>query len=162
MGWRACHFSRQNDWRLKLGDSADSDHVEVYPNDWYGCEDRCCPPGSDKPQRHDVGTMHRELFALGSAICEILEWEVPYGSNAETVDGDITEALSTGKWPVLSVGNPAKAIIQQLWGYVYGSSRQVVHDLQALLLSYEQQLPLRNESQSSWSPYSPPCAVLSR
>ncbi|OBS20088.1 hypothetical protein FPOA_11809 [Fusarium poae] len=126
-----------DNWRLKLGDFADSDQIDAYPTDWYGCEDRYCPPGSHNPQLHDVGTINRELFALGSAICEILEWKVPYGSTTEVSDCDISKALSIGKWPDLSDDNPAKAIIQKLWGYLYPSSRQVVHDLQTLLRSYE-------------------------
>lgn len=69
-----------DNWQLKLGDFADSDNMDAYPSDWYGCEDRYCPLGSD---------------------------------------------------------NPAMAVIQKLWGYSYESSSQVVHDLQALLLSCE-------------------------
>lgn len=69
-----------DNWQLKVGDFADSDNMDAYPSDWYGCEDRYCPLGSD---------------------------------------------------------NPAMAVIQKLWGYSYESSSQVVHDLQALLLSCE-------------------------
>ncbi|KAI8710235.1 Protein kinase domain-containing protein [Fusarium sp. LHS14.1] len=123
-----------DEWRVKLGDFADSDGVGAYPRDWYGCEDRYCPPGSDNPQRHGIGTMNRELFALGSAIYEILEWKVPYGSNTE-IEDIVREALSNGEWPELSDDNPAKSIIQKLWGYSYDSSREVVHDLQGLLPS---------------------------
>ncbi|KAJ3454877.1 hypothetical protein MRS44_013477 [Fusarium solani] len=133
-----------DEWRVKLGDFADSDGVGDYPKDWYGCEDRYCPPGSDKPQQHNIGTMDRELFALGSAIYEVLEWKVPYGSRTEISDDSVSEALSNGEWPELSEDNPAKSIIQKLWGYSYVSSRDVVHDLQALLPSHGQSLSLRS------------------
>ncbi|KAL2753077.1 hypothetical protein ACRALDRAFT_2030144 [Sodiomyces alcalophilus JCM 7366] len=126
-----------DEWRLKLCDFADSDREDVYPSNWYGCEDRYCPPGSDYPQRHTIGTMKRELFALGRAIYEILEWKVPYGSRAEISDDDLVQALSQGEWPEVSGDNPAKEIILKLWRYLYGSSREVVDDLHSLLLSYK-------------------------
>lgn len=149
-----------DDWRLKLGDFADSDQVDAYPNDWYGCEDRYCPPGSNNPQQHSVGTMRRELFALGSAIYEVLEWKVPYGSSTEVLDGDVAKALSNGKWPDISHDNPAKAIIQKLWEYSYESSTEVLHDLQTLVLSYKQRQSLPNKSQKPWRSILPYCVIL--
>lgn len=86
-------------WHIKLGDFADSDRVDDYPRDWYGCEVRCCPPGSDRPQSHEVGTLSRELFALGTAIYEIVEWKVPYGPEAEVPEDEVITALVNGKWP---------------------------------------------------------------
>jgi len=59
--------------RIKLCDFADSDLLDNYPSDWHGSEVRYCPPGSDRPQRHNVGTMKRERFALGIAVYEIVE-----------------------------------------------------------------------------------------
>ncbi|PCD32318.1 hypothetical protein FGRA07_09570 [Fusarium graminearum] len=38
-----------DNWQLKLGDFVDSDNMDAYPSDWYGCEDRYCPLGSDNP-----------------------------------------------------------------------------------------------------------------
>ena len=61
------------------------------------CEDRYCPPGSNRPHRNTVGTMNRELFALGSAIYEILEWKVSYGTRFELYGDDVIEALSWGE-----------------------------------------------------------------
>ncbi|RTE72754.1 hypothetical protein BHE90_012826 [Fusarium euwallaceae] len=147
-------------WRVKLGDFADSDQVGVYPSNWYGCEDRYCPPGSDHPQQHTTETMSRELFALGSAIYEIVEWKVPYGSSTDISDDGVMEALSNGKWPEVSDDNPAKNIIQKLWGYLYGSCREVVHDLQVLLLFHERSLSLQGDSQPSWGSHLSPCPVL--
>jgi serine/threonine protein kinase len=108
-------------WRIKLGDFADSDAVDDYPRDWYGAEMRYCPPGSDRPQCHDVGTMNREM----------VEWKVPYG--AEASDDKVTEALVDCKWPQLTSGNPAGAIIRRCWGYGYESSSQVVDNLKSIL-----------------------------
>ncbi|RSL80746.1 hypothetical protein CEP52_017332 [Fusarium oligoseptatum] len=85
-----------DEWHVKLGDFADSDGVDAYPRDWYGCEDRYCPPGSDNPQRHNIETMKRELFALGSAIYEVLEWTVPYGFSTEISDDMVVTVAA--KW----------------------------------------------------------------
>lgn len=120
-------------WRLKLGDFADSDLVNNYPHNWYGCEVRYCPPGSDKPQCHSIGTMNREIFALGTAIYEIVEWRVPYGPEAEVSDDEVIAALVDGKRPPLTNDNPAGAIIRRCWGFMYESSLQVVDSLKSLL-----------------------------
>lgn len=105
------------------------------PRDWYGCEVRYCPPGSSRvrPQRHDVDTIKRELFALGTAIYEIVEWKVPYGSETEVLEDEVIAALEDGKWPQMTYGNPAAAIILRCWGYMYKSSLQVVGSFKSLL-----------------------------
>ena len=77
--------------------------------------------------------MRREMFALGSAIFEIMEWKVPYGSDTEVPEEDVITALEAGKWLQLSSDNPTKAIVRGLWGYLYESSGEVVDDLQRLL-----------------------------
>lgn len=122
-----------DEWRIKLGDFADSNPVDDYPRDWYGCEVRYCPPGSVRPNLHDVGTMKREIFALGTAIYEIVGWKVPYGSETEVSEDEVITALVDCKWPQLTSGNPAEAIIRQCWEYMYASSQQVVDGLQSLL-----------------------------
>ncbi|KAL2024954.1 hypothetical protein VTK56DRAFT_3653 [Thermocarpiscus australiensis] len=121
-------------WRIKLCDFADSDVLAKYPSDWYGCEVRYCPPaGSDRPQHRDVGTIEREIFALGTAIYEVVEWKVPYGPETDMSEDQVIAALFDRKWPQLADGNPAKAVIRRCWGYMYASSQQVVDDLQGLL-----------------------------
>lgn len=129
-------------WRIKLGDFADSDLEGDYPHDWYGCEARYCPPGSPTPHLHTDGTMNREMFALGSAICEIVEWRVPYGSGVEVPEEDVMNALDAGEWPRLSSDNPAKAVIRSLWDYLYKSSGQVVDELQSVVLHHRKPLSL--------------------
>ncbi|PVH86097.1 kinase-like protein [Cadophora sp. DSE1049] len=117
--------------RLKLCDFAESDLMDNYPRDWYGCEDRYCPPGSERPQFHDIGTMYCEVFALGTAIYEIVEWKVPYGPQA--TEDEVLDALVDGIWPQISSDNPAEGIIRRCWEYKYESSQQVVDDLKNLL-----------------------------
>ncbi|WEW56411.1 hypothetical protein PRK78_001854 [Emydomyces testavorans] len=121
-----------DDWCIKLGDFAHSDLVENYPEDWYMCETRYCPPGSDRPHRNTVGTMNREIFALGTAIYEIVEWKVPYGPVTEVSEDEVTTALADGNWPQLNTGNPAEAIIRGCWEYKYESSQRVLDDLRCL------------------------------
>lgn len=122
-------------WHIKLSDFTDSSPVNEYPCSWYGCEVRYCPPGSSRvrPQRHDVDTIKRELFALGTAIYEIVEWKVPYGSETEVLEDEVIAALEDGKWPQMTYGNPAAAIILRCWGYMYESSLQVVGSFKSLL-----------------------------
>jgi len=119
--------------RLKLCDFAESDLLDSYPRDWYGCEDRYCPPGSDRHQFHDVGATCREIFALGTAIYEIVEWKVPYGPQNEVSEDEVLKALVDGIWPQISSNNPAEGVIRRCWEYKYESSQQVVNDLKFLL-----------------------------
>lgn len=117
---------------VKLGDFADSDVVDKYPNDWYGCEVRYCPPGSARPNNHIVGTVNREIFALGTAIYEITEWKVPYGPPVEVLEDEVIAALVDGKLPEFNGDNAAEAVIRGCWEYKYKSSQQALEDLQRL------------------------------
>ncbi|KAG4436517.1 hypothetical protein IFR05_007991 [Cadophora sp. M221] len=102
--------------RFKLCDFAESALMDNYPRDWYGCEDRYCPP---------------DMFALGTAIYEIVEWRVPYGS--QTTEDEVVSALVDGIWPEISSNNLAEGVIHRCWEYKYESSQQVVDDLKSLL-----------------------------
>ncbi|PGH10521.1 TKL protein kinase [Helicocarpus griseus UAMH5409] len=121
-----------DDYRVKLGDFADSDMLDKYFDDWYGCEVRYCQPGSGKPNNHIVGTMNREIFALGTAIYEITEWKVPYSPQIEVSEDEVIAALVDGKLPEIASGNPAEAVIRCCWQYKYKSSQQALDDLQKL------------------------------
>ena len=120
-------------WRIKLCDFADSDTLANYPSDWSGCEVRYCPPGLDRPHCHDVGTLKREIFALGTAIYEITEWTVPYGPETEVSEDQVMAALRDFEWPQMSNDNPACSIIRGCWEYAYGQSQQIVESLRILL-----------------------------
>ena len=58
---------------------------------------------------------------------------MPYGSETEVSDDEVIKAFVDYKWPQLTSGNPAEAIIRQCWGYMYKSSSQVVDGLKSLL-----------------------------
>lgn len=120
-------------WRIKLSGFADSDPVDKYPRGWYGAEMRYCPPGSDRPQCHNVSTINREIFALGTAIYEIVEWKVPYGSETKVSDDEVIKALIDHKLPQMTDDNPVMNIIRQCWGGRCESSAQVVDGLKSLL-----------------------------
>ncbi|KAL7620309.1 hypothetical protein AAE478_009303 [Parahypoxylon ruwenzoriense] len=120
-------------FRIKLGDFADSGLINDHPSDWYGCEVRYCPPGSDRPHCHDTSAVNREIFVLGTAIYEIVEWKVPYGPETEIPYNEVIAALVNYKWPQLTHGNPAEAIIRRCWEYMYESSLQVVDDMKSVL-----------------------------
>ncbi|GJC88063.1 interferon-induced, double-stranded RNA-activated protein kinase [Colletotrichum liriopes] len=112
--------------QIKLSDFANSALLDQYPPKMYGCEARYSPPslGND---RSESDIKKREMFALGTGICEISEWCVPYGSGIG--EGEVMEALKAGKFPTVSGDNPAQSIIRQLWSYKYGSTHQVLVDL---------------------------------
>ncbi|KAK6222501.1 serine/threonine protein kinase [Colletotrichum tabaci] len=126
-------------WHLKLCDFGTSSLFEDYDHDWWGAESRYTPPGpqANAQVRKDVrvDTIRREIFALGSAIYEIVEWKVPYGSEKEVPLDEVHRRLIADQWPELDENNPAKEIINRCWAYEYDSAQDVVHDLQSLLES---------------------------
>ena len=77
------------------------------------------------------------VFALGSAIYEIVEWKVPYGSEDNVSSEEVYEMLVAGKWPELSSSNPAVDIIRRCWAYKYESAQHVVLALSRLGASLE-------------------------
>jgi serine/threonine protein kinase len=84
----------------------------------------------------------RELFALGSAIYEMMAWAPPYEG---LEDDEIERKYAAEEFPSLE-GIPASYIIQMCWDEGYGSSDEVVEALKALIasLSKVQTLSIRN------------------
>ena len=89
-------------------------------------ETRYRPPERDQDWKQ-IPIMKREFFALGSAIYEITEWEVPYGNNA--TEEEVESMLGCGELPKLSNGNPAEDIIKQCWAGKYDLVQKVIHEL---------------------------------
>ncbi|RMJ00521.1 hypothetical protein CDV36_015926 [Fusarium kuroshium] len=118
-------------FRIKLCDFAGSRLDGVFDNITYQYETRYCPPGPEKDSPA-VGTMERELFALGSAIYEITEWNLPYGAEAD--EEDVDKALGRGESPGLASDNPAEWIIRQCWEFKFSSAQEVVSALNATLM----------------------------
>lgn len=76
--------------------------------------------------------MARELFALGTAIYEITEWNIPYGIEADEVEVD--KALGRGEWPKLSPDNPAEPVVRRCWEFKCRSADEVLKALEVTLL----------------------------
>ncbi|KPM39219.1 hypothetical protein AK830_g7342 [Neonectria ditissima] len=114
-----------DDLRNKLCDFAGSSLKDTYPDLLFLYVPRYWAPGVDE-ESPAKGTLAMELFALGTAICEITEWAVPYGSIGIE---ELQQKLLDGEYPHVSEYNPARRIIQRLWQFEYGSAQEVVDAL---------------------------------
>lgn len=119
---------------LKLCDFADSEFFADYSTEWYDCESRYCRPGSKRPHKQQPPgqTLEREISALGSAVYEMVEWKIPYGSEADVTD-EVLAALANGLRPEISEDNPAAEVVRGCWANGgYRNAQQVADDLWAL------------------------------
>ncbi|KAM0392611.1 hypothetical protein ACHAPZ_010753 [Fusarium culmorum] len=114
---------------IKLSDFAGSSLRGTYPDLMFACEPRYWIPSTDPPSP-EKRRFEKELFALGTGICEITEWAVPY-DNIEVEE--LQEKLMRGDYPHLSEGNLAKHVIRGLWNLDYASVEEVPNDLRKLL-----------------------------
>ncbi|KAF4948551.1 hypothetical protein FGADI_9546 [Fusarium gaditjirri] len=112
-------------FHMKLCDFAGSTLHDVYPDLLFTCEPRYWIPDMN-PLSLEKSIFEKELFALGTGICEITEWSVPYG---EIEIDELQEKLIKGKYPDLSEDNPARHVIQKLWNLEYASVREVADAL---------------------------------
>jgi serine/threonine protein kinase len=110
---------------IKLSDFAGSSLRGVYPDLLFTCEPRYWIPTTDPPGP-EKSRFDKELFALGTGICEITEWALPYG---EIEIEELQEKLMRGEYPHLSEDNPAKHIVRRLWNLDYTSVKEVADDL---------------------------------
>ncbi|KAI0473544.1 kinase-like protein [Xylariaceae sp. FL0804] len=114
-----------DDLYIKLSDFAGASLRDVYPEILFTCEPRYWAPRSTPPSPvQDV--FAKELFALGTGICEITEWAVPYGKIE--ID-ELQERLGKGEYPHVSKDNPAGCIIRRLWNSVYSSAKEAADAL---------------------------------
>ncbi|KAK2687697.1 hypothetical protein QWA68_013417 [Fusarium oxysporum] len=114
---------------IKLSDFAGSSLGDVYPDLLFVCEPRYWIPTTDPPSP-ERKIFEKELFALGTGIFEITEWEVPYG-NVEIEE--LQEKLLRGEYPRVSEGDPVRHIIQGLWNLDYSSVQEVADALRNLI-----------------------------
>ncbi|KFA65353.1 hypothetical protein S40285_09082 [Stachybotrys chlorohalonatus IBT 40285] len=108
------------DLHVKLYDFAGSSLLEEYPELLFSYEPRYWVPGSDEnvPAK---GTLAMELFAPGTAICNFIEWAVPYGLMEIE---EFQQKLMDGEYPLVSEINPVQETIQRLWQFEYGSAKE--------------------------------------
>ncbi|KAF5018176.1 hypothetical protein F66182_9853 [Fusarium sp. NRRL 66182] len=114
---------------IKLSDFAGSSLRGVYPDLLFACEPRYWIPTTDPPSP-ERSRFEKELFALGTGICEITEWALPYG---EIEIEELQEKLMRGEYPHLSEDNPAKHVVRRLWNLDYTSVEEVSNALRMLL-----------------------------
>ncbi|KAK3899995.1 hypothetical protein C8A05DRAFT_17643, partial [Staphylotrichum tortipilum] len=120
-----------NDDRVKLCDFAGSGLATVYDAlEQY--EIHYCPP---EPEKENMSTMERELFALGSAIYEITEWKLSYDFKADTEA--VNQALARGEWPRLTPGNLAMHTISRCWALELSSAGEIVDALKNVMSQRE-------------------------
>ncbi|KFA50694.1 hypothetical protein S40293_04889 [Stachybotrys chartarum IBT 40293] len=119
-----------DDLHIKLCDFAESSLPGKYPELLFSYEPRYWVPGPDE-KAPAKGTLAMELFALGTAICEITEWAVPYGLIEIE---ELQQKLMDGEYPLVSEINPAREIIQRLWQFEHGSPKEVADTLKLVCL----------------------------
>jgi serine/threonine protein kinase len=117
---------------IKLCDFSGSSLRNVYPDVHFSYEPRYWPPMPVAEAPAD-GSVELELFALGTAICEITEWAVPYGRPEEVDEDAVQRMLARGEYPHVSDDNAARDVIWRLWRFEYRSAQDAVNDLKAIL-----------------------------
>lgn len=75
--------------------------------------------------------VEKELFALGTAICEITEWTVPYGPIEIE---ELQQKLMDGEYPYVGDSNHVKNVIKKLWHFEYSSAQEAVEALRTALI----------------------------
>ncbi|KAH7481545.1 hypothetical protein FOMA001_g8581 [Fusarium oxysporum f. sp. matthiolae] len=118
-----------DDLHIKLCDFAGSILKGKFPELLFTCEPRCWVPGpeGDSTTR---SILEKELFALGTAICEITEWTVPYGPIEIE---ELQQKLMDGEYPYIGDSNHVKDVIKKLWHFEYSSAQEAVEALRTAL-----------------------------
>jgi serine/threonine protein kinase len=96
-----------DDFYIKFSDFAGSSLRGVYPDLLFACKPRYWIPDTNPPSQ-GRSIFEKKLFALGTCICEITEWSVPYG---ELEIEDLQKKLMNGEYPHLSEDNPARHVV---------------------------------------------------
>ncbi|KAI8946038.1 kinase-like protein [Xylaria longipes] len=89
----------------------------------------------------------RELFALGSAIYEIMAWRQPFEGLA---DDEIKGNYAAEVFPNLE-GIPASHVIRNCWDEKYTNADEIAEELEALILSGDKRITGYSDTDSSES-----------
>jgi serine/threonine protein kinase len=116
---------------IKLCDFAGSILKDRFPELLFTCEPRCWVPGREEDSA-TRSILEKELFALGTAICEITEWTVPYGPIEIE---ELQQKLMDGEYPYVDNSNPVKGVSQKLWHFEYNSAQEAVEALRTALIN---------------------------
>lgn len=101
-----------DNYQIKLSDFGGSGNLETDDDSMVAYEARYDPPV--KFTHGEISMMAREIFALGTAVCEITEWRVPYGTSRDDEE-ELNPRMRRGELPDLSPDNPAKQVIMKCW-----------------------------------------------
>lgn len=77
----------------------------------------------------DIPIRAKELFALGSAVFEITEWNVPYDGVSEH---DLVWMVYRDELPSISEDNPVRDVIDRCWHEKYEAAESVIRDLRVM------------------------------
>ncbi|KAI0460614.1 kinase-like protein [Xylaria acuta] len=135
MGVQHCDMTCRNlflfdNFRVKIGDFGGSliqGHDELKPIVYEASAYELPRRGREFEKRP---ARERELFALGSAIYEIMAWGQPFEGLA---DDDIEKNYAAEVFPNLE-GVTANHIIRKCWDEQYTSADEIVESLEALIV----------------------------
>jgi hypothetical protein len=115
--------------RVKLCDygAATLEGSEYEPFQYYEVRYQLPARGRDEGE---VPRMAEELFALGSAVHEVMEWHVPF---LDVPEHELEVLYADDRLPELAVDNVAAEVIRKCWYEEYESAGQVVDELRCLL-----------------------------
>nr|RBQ87378.1 hypothetical protein FVER53263_03057 [Fusarium verticillioides] len=119
-----------DDLHIKLCDFAGSTLKGKFPELLFTCEPCCWVSG---PEGDSIlrSMLEKELFALGTAICQITGWTVPYG---QIEIEELQQKLMDGEYPYVGDSNPVKDVIKKLRNFEYSSAQEVVQALRTALV----------------------------
>ncbi|KAK1771317.1 hypothetical protein QBC33DRAFT_523299 [Phialemonium atrogriseum] len=123
------------DLSIKLCDFASSVLDGVYPEFGDYTYEPTYRPALPEAEVDELAMMQQELYALGSAVYEIIEWKRPYAEFVDKEGVDIWEVVESGVMPEITDHNVAQDIILRCWHFEYESARDVADDLAALITS---------------------------
>ncbi|KAL2015638.1 hypothetical protein VTK56DRAFT_5078 [Thermocarpiscus australiensis] len=156
-GVQHCDISCRNlflfdGYRVKIGDFGGS-LIEGHDKLKQGiCEEAAYELPTRGRDFWDRPGRKRELFALGSAIYEIMAWNSPFEGLA---DDEIEARYAAEEFPTLE-GISARNVIRKCWDEKYENADEVAEALQALVVSQESnQARSQTRNQSDTSAYSP-------
>ncbi|KAF4943937.1 hypothetical protein FGADI_13018 [Fusarium gaditjirri] len=114
-----------DDLHIKLCDFAGSILKDRFPELLFTREPRCWNETTPRT------ILEKELFALGTAICEIAESIVPYGPIEIE---ELQQKLMDGEYPYVGDRNLAKDVIKKLWHFEYSSAQKAAEALRTALI----------------------------
>lgn len=121
------------DYRVKIGDFGGS-VIEGFGLAETVCEEMRYELPCRGREFSDRPVMKRELFALGSAIYEIMAWSKPYPN---LQDEEVEERYARDEFPPLGDRGVIGIIIWNCWNEVFETADEVIASLKAFLVKQQ-------------------------